>query len=125
MTAPIIGSIAGNVWRDFRLEIDYQNGFVYLAKPGVTPLEISGVGLVLSPGKSGLRVSAIASTSAADVKSSVQAGDELAAVDGVDVAGKPLAFAAEALLKPGTSRKLTLLRNGQRVEVTVTCSKLL
>jgi len=125
MTAPIIGSIAGNVWRDFRLEIDYQNGFVYLAKPGVSPLEISGVGLVLGPGKNGLRVSAIASTSAADVKSSVHVGDELAAVDGVDMTGKPLAFAAEALLKPGASRKLALLRNGERVEVTVTCAKLL
>jgi len=125
MTAPIAGSIAGNILRDFRVEIDYQDGFVYLSKPGVSPPGISGVGLVLERGASGLRVTSIASTSADDVKSSVHPGDELLAVDGVEMNGRPLTFAADALLKPGATRKLTLLRNGERVEVTVTCAKLL
>jgi len=127
MTAPIIGSVAGNVLRDFRVEIDYQNRFVYLEKGKDAPsTEISGVGLVLGPGKNGLTVSAVASSAAADVKANVHAGDELIAIDKFEMAGKPLAFAAEALQgPPGSPRRLTLLRNGERVNVTVSCARLL
>jgi hypothetical protein len=127
MTAPIIGSVAGNVLCDFRVEIDYQNGLVYLTKTKrVSDPAISGVGLVLAPGKSGLIVSAIASTAAADVKKGVHPGDELIAVDGVSMAGKPLAAAALALQGvKGMAKGLTLLRNGESVSVTVTCASLL
>jgi C-terminal processing protease CtpA/Prc len=119
--------VAGNVLCDFRVEIDYQNGLVYLTKTKrVSDPAISGVGLVLAPGKSGLIVSAIASTAAADVKKGVHPGDELIAVDGVSMAGKPLAAAALALQGvKGTAKGLTLLRNGESVSVTVTCASLL
>jgi hypothetical protein len=33
MTAPIIGSLAGNVLKDFRVELDYPNQRLYLSKP--------------------------------------------------------------------------------------------
>jgi len=33
MTAPIVGSLAGNVLRHFRLEIDYANEKLYLSAP--------------------------------------------------------------------------------------------
>jgi predicted aspartyl protease len=127
MTAPIIGAVAGNVLREFRVDIDYQNGFVYLEKgKDVTSAETGGVGLVLGPGKNGLMVIAIASSAVPDVKASVHAGDELVAVDQVEMMGKPLAIAAEALQgSPGSRRKLTILRNGERVVVTVSCAKLL
>jgi predicted aspartyl protease len=33
MSAPIVGSLAGNVLKDFRVELDYQNETLYLSKP--------------------------------------------------------------------------------------------
>lgn len=126
MTAPIVGSIAGNVLRDFRVEIDYQSGYVYLDRVSTSTHELSGVGLVLQPSTHGLRVSAVASTSADDVKASVHPGDDLIAVDGVVLDGQALTFAAQALAgSPGSKKKLTLLRGGEQIVAAVTCSKLL
>ena len=117
MTAPIVGALAGNVLRDFRIEIDYQNGFVYLEqrKDPSNP-EISGVGLVLS---SGLSV-------AASRNIEIHPGDKLVAVDGIPMAGKPIAAASEALQGPaGASKRLTLERGGKQIQITAACEKLL
>ena len=40
MTAPLIGAIAGNVLRDFRVEIDYRNGATYLEGGCTVRIEI-------------------------------------------------------------------------------------
>lgn len=126
MTAPIAGAIAGNVWRDFRVEIDYQNGYVYLDRGLTSTQEMTGVGLVLRPSSHGFRIDAIASTAADDVKGNVRVGDELVSVDGVEMKGHEISFGSIALTAPvGSKKKLTLLRAGEQVFATVTCSKLL
>lgn len=127
MPAPIIGSIAGNVLRDFRVEIDYQNGAVYLehAKT-LSPAEISGVGLILSRTKAGLVVKGTASTAGAGVKEVVHAGDVLVSVDGEAMSGKSLNEASQLLQgAKDTKKRLTLLRGDQTISVDVTCEKLL
>ena len=124
MPAPIIGSIAGNILRDFRVEIDYQSGAVYLerAKNPSSP-EISGVGLILSRAKAGLVVTGVSSTA---VKSAVQSGDILVAVDGEPMSGKSLSEAARALSgAKGSKKQLALLRNGESIRVDVVCVLLL
>ncbi|SPF36731.1 putative PDZ/DHR/GLGF domain protein [Candidatus Sulfopaludibacter sp. SbA4] len=127
MTAPIIGSVAGNVLRNFRVEIDYQGGWVYLQRGSNSAPEPAAVGLVLTPGKDGaLMVSAVSSKAAADVSSGVHPGDRLIAIDDAPMTGKVLTAAAEALqgMRDATKR-LTLERGGERVAVTVTCENLL
>ena len=48
MTAPIVGSIAGNVLRAFRIEIDYPHGVTYLEKEKtVEPERLNTVGVVI------------------------------------------------------------------------------
>lgn len=127
MPAPIIGAMGGNVWRDFRVEIDYANGFVYLEKSARATKDEPTAGLILAMGKLGLVVTGISSKAAADVKSGVKAGDTLMAVDGVAMSGKPIAVAAEALQGPqGSKKKLRLLRGGEeKVEVQVTCERVM
>lgn len=127
MTAPIIGSVAGNVLRNFRVEIDYQGGFVYLQKIREAGPEPASVGLVLGPGKDGaLTVSAVSSRASADVRSAVHPGDRLIAIDDTPMTGKVLTAAALALQGPrGATKRLTLERAGERVVVRASCENLL
>ncbi|HEY6392490.1 MAG TPA: aspartyl protease family protein [Bryobacteraceae bacterium] len=123
MTAPIVGSVAGNVLRDFRVEIDYENGVTYLEKSGnSSDADLVTAGLVLGARADGaLVVAGISSGAAADVKSSVRAGDYLIEVDGVGVTGKPLAAAALALQgKADVPKRLKLKRGEEYLTVTVT-----
>jgi predicted aspartyl protease len=128
MTAPIVGSIGGNVLRDFRVEIDYAAGKTYLSQSGTSVDEdLVSVGLVLlaKQGESPV-ISAVSSNAAPDVKAGVHVGDTLLAVDDVVLAGKPLAAAALQLQgKAGTSKRLKLMRDGKAVTVTVTVKDLL
>jgi len=122
MTAPIIGSVAGNVLRDFRVEIDYENGYTYLQRGGNSrDADLVTVGLVLSARPDGaLVVTGISSNASADVKSNVRAGDSLIAVDDVPLTGKPLAAAALALEgKPDVPKRLKLQRAEESVMVKV------
>ena len=127
MTAPIIGSVAGNVLRNFRVEIDYQGGFVYLEQGRNSEPELATVGLVLTPGRDGaLMVSAVSSKAAADVRSGVHPGDRLVAIDDAAMTGKVLTAVAVALQGTrGATKRLTLERGGERVSLTVTCENLL
>jgi len=123
MSGPIIGSVAGNVWRDYRVEIDYQNGAVYLEKAGSGGPVLTDVGLVLVAAGGKLTVTGIASNAAADVKSGVRTGDVLMAVGDVTMSGQPLAAAADALQGlNGDKKKLTLERKDEKLTVTVTCA---
>ena len=128
MTAPIVGALAGNVLRDFRVEIDYQNGFTYFERAGSSAdADLTSVGLVLARRADGsLMVTALSSKAAADVQGGVHPGDKLVAVDEVLLTGKPLAAAAEALAgKPGEHKRLTLERAGASMMVNVTVAALL
>jgi len=128
MTAPIVGSLAGNVLRDFRVEIDYAAGKTYLSQSRTSvDDDLVSVGLVLSAehGES-LMIRALSSTAAPDVKLSVHVGDTLLAVDNIVLTGKPLAAAALQLQgKPGTHKRLQLMRDGKALTVTATVKDLL
>lgn len=128
MTGPIIGSLAGNVLRDFRVSIDYKNGFVYLlpSKPS-SDSDLTSVGLVLEKDSNGsLLVTGLSSNASPDVRKGIQVGDRLIAVDDVDVSVKFLAGAAALLHGPaGSQKRLTVERDGQKRVITVTVSLLL
>ena len=128
MTAPIIGSVAGNVLRDFRVVIDYKDGLVYFEQSGdSSDVDQVSIGLVLRGGPDGaLVVTGVSSNAAVDVQNSVRTGDKVIAVDGVRLSGKPLSAAAEALQgRSGSTKRLDLERNGKPVIVTVTVKGLL
>jgi hypothetical protein len=128
MTAPIIGALGGNVLRDFRVEIDYKNGFTYLERTASTEdADLLSVGLVLQAGTDGNPlVSGISSAAAADVKAQVQISDKLLAVDGAPLQGMSLAAVAAALQgTTGARKQLSLERDGKALTVSVTIKKLL
>jgi len=128
MTAPIAGSLAGNVLRDFRVEIDYQNGLTYFERTGTSSdAELTSVGLVLAARPDGaLIVTGISSKAASDVRGGVRPGDKLVAIDGVPLSGKPLAVAAAALMgRPGDHKQLSIERAGGSMIVTATIAQLL
>lgn len=90
MTAPIVGSLAGNVLRDFRVSIDHKNGFVYLMpSKSSSDTDLTSVGLILErDSKGSLIVTGLSSNASADVKKRTRTGDKLMSVDDVDVSGK-------------------------------------
>jgi hypothetical protein len=128
MTGPIIGSLAGNVLRDFCVSIDYKNGFVYLfpSKPS-SDTDLSSVGLILKKDSKGsLIVTGLSSNASPDVRKGIHAGDKLIAVDDVDVSVKLLAGAAALLQgRAGSQKRLTVERAGRKQVITVTVTLLL
>jgi hypothetical protein len=128
MTAPIVGALAGNILRDFRVEIDYSKGMTYLSQAGTSVDEdMVSVGLVLAAEAGGpLTVTGLCSNASADTKGSVHVGDTLIAVDDVAVTGKSLAAGALQLQgKVGTVKRLKLERDGKAVTVPATVKALL
>jgi len=128
MSAPIAGAIAGNVLRDFRVEIDYRNEATYFErKLHATDEDLVSVGLILGLANNGDPVvTALCSTAGEDVKHGVQLRDRPVAVDGKIVNGEPLAVIARLLSgTAGTSRRLTLRRAGLQLDVDVRTKKLL
>ena len=113
---PVIGSVGGNVLRDFRVAIDYPAGKVYLlrqpssSRPALPPMV--GITLVAAP-RGGY---AVAGT-AAGVQG-IRPGDRLLRIDGHGVDGVPydrvLAWLGG---NPGQARMLGLSRAGQPLTV--------
>ena len=112
---PVVGSIAGNVLREFRVTIDYPTGSVYLDRsaPGDRGT-LDMVGITLEPGANGgYEVAGMT----ADVHG-IQVGDQLMAVDGQDVSREPFYKVVGWLSgKPGETRQLSLLRNKKPITV--------
>ncbi len=128
MTGPIIGSLAGNVLRDFRVSIDYKNGFVYLLPAKPSPdADLSSVGLILErDSKGSLIITGVSSSASPDVKKGIRTGDKLIAVDDVDVSVKPLAGAAALLQGPaGSQKRLTIENDGKIRVITMTVTRLI
>ncbi len=115
---PVIGSMGGNVLRDFRITIDYPDGKVYLQRqsaPSHAPLAMVGLTLIHAP-QGGYAVVG----TAAGVQN-IHAGDRLVAVDGHEITGTPY-FRVVAWLsgKPGETRTLGVIRDGKPVTVRAT-----
>jgi len=117
MPAPIVGSIAGNVLRNFRVEIDYKGGMVYLERTGSA--DVNDMDTVAVTLRGGPVISASADPQ-------LHTGDKLITVDGVPVVGKSLSQVNELLRgKPGDKKKLEVEREGKKVEVEAAVTRLM
>lgn len=121
MTAPIIGALAGNALKQYRVEIDYANQITYferLADPDPGDCNLAGVILHAHP--DGSFTLAGTSRACGYPEGAVQPGDRLLAVDGDPVSGlyrpQVLALLRGAL---GEVRRLTIERRGDVVEVAL------
>jgi hypothetical protein len=117
MSGPVVGALAGNFLRQFRVEIDYKGGMVYFERTGAAETtDMDTVGVTLGEG-------AVISASA---EPQLKRGDKLIAVGGVPVAGKSLSQINEVLHgKVGDRKKLELERDGKRIEVEAPVTRLM
>jgi predicted aspartyl protease len=128
MTAPIVGALAGNVLKAFRLEIDYANGYTYWEQTGtLEPNDLDLVGLVLRPENDGsYTIVGLSEQSHPLTLESVKPNDVLKAVNGQNVEGQMMAFVVDLLRgEPGETKLLMLERDGQRLELEVPVSRIL
>jgi len=128
MSAPIIGALAGNILRDFRVEIDYPHDATYLERnQESTDTDLISVGLVLSIAENGDPiVTGVSSRAAETVKNRVHTNDRLIDVGGRKVNGEPLATIAGLLSgKEDTAVTLTVLRGDEQVNLILPVKRLL
>jgi predicted aspartyl protease len=128
MTSPIVGAIGGNILKQFRVEIDYASGVVYLQRGGTSePNDLDQVGLTLAATPSGaLMISAVSAGNDPAVVQAVRAGDRLLRVDGVEMTGVTLSAAQKALAgRPGETKTIVVERGGAPITVQATVSRIL
>lgn len=115
---PIIGSIGGNVLRDFRVTIDYPAGKIYLQRqPSEQSLALDMVNITLGKAPQG----GYEIVGAASSVQGVLPGDRLTKIDGQQVSALPYYRVAELLSgKPGETRTLALIREGKPLTVAAT-----
>lgn len=126
MTAPIVGSIAGNLLRAFRVEIDYPHGVTYLERQADRTEEApNAVGVVIGVGPDGTyTVSGVAQCAAKDLVEGVHPGDKLISINGWTVKG-PLADVLQQLQgKPQAVKNLVVERGGKQLSVKATVTSL-
>ena len=111
---PVIGSIGGNVLRQFRVDIDYPDGRLYLKREGArggTPLDM--VGIMLEPFDRGYGVVGVAKN-----EPTLKKGDELLGIGDTPISGLTIAEIMHKLAgNPGAIRKLTIERNHRTLRV--------
>ena len=128
MSAPIVGSIAGNVLRAFRIEIDYAHGVTYLEKGGeVDAHDMETVGVIVGArSDGGYVISGVVQSNRKDAVQGVQPGDKLLRVGNFDVTGATLADVLQALRgRLGETKALVLERAGKQITVKVPVASLL
>lgn len=128
MAAPIIGALGGNVLREFRVEIDYAAGKVYLTRSEAQRLEhdMDLVGLTLHRELRGYAIDAVSSANDARVLAGVRPGDVLLRVDELEASGATLAQVVDALRgEPGQERKLQIEREGKTIEIVAPVVRIL
>jgi hypothetical protein len=121
--APIVGSLGGNVFRAFRIEIDYPLSKLYLTRDkSVKPAALDMVGISIEPvAGGGFDVANLQGDTG-----TMAVGDHLLKVDGLDVSQATLQAVLAALAgKPGESRMLTVQRGDQTLEIKAPVQHLL
>lgn len=123
-TARVLGALAGNVLRGFRVEVDYAGSEVWLEQgAALGPEDTDMVGVVVTrdlddgngDGMVGTAYRVAATVTGLDA---VRVGDRLVAVDGEPVAQWTLAEVVASLAgELGGTRPLTLERDGGLVQV--------
>jgi Aspartyl protease len=116
MTEPIVGVLAGNVLRQFRIDLDYPAGIAYLESGRrAGGFDLDCVGLVVQVKEDGTAlVSGVARKNGRPEITGVQAGDRLLRVDQHGVTGAPLAAIHEYLSGTVGERKRLTVRRGEQ-----------
>lgn len=122
MAAPIVGSIAGNVLRAFRIEIDYRHGVTYLEKGNDMGLEgLNTVGVVIGahPDAS-YTISGVAQYRGKNLVEGVHSGDKLVGINDWAVTGSLADVLHELQGTPGEVKNMVVERDGRRINIQVT-----
>lgn len=128
MTVPIVGALAGNVLRQFRIEIDYLHAMSYWEwNVEAYPYDMDMVGLTLAlNADSSYCVTAVSDRNYACVRQSVRVGDRLLQVNGLRMTGLPWSLAVNALRgSPGQRYTLLLERDGELRSVSVATARII
>ena len=126
MTAPIVGAIAGNVLRAFRVEIDYQHGLTYLEKgKDVDSERINTVGVVIGPyPDASYTIGGVARCNEKNLVEGVQSGDKLVGINDWAVTGSLADVLHELQGTPGEVKNLVVERNGRKITIRATVTSL-
>ena len=121
-------NLGPNVFKQFRLEIDYANSVVYLEKDpnfDTNDLKIIGVSLRLEP-DGNYRIVGITSKDGYPFVKNAEPGDLLIQVDNFAVQNQTMGKVVDALRgKPGDVHKLLLNRKGKELLVEEEVKRLL
>ena len=126
MTAPVVGSIAGNVLRAFRIEIDYQHGVTYLEKSKDVDIEepaTVGVVIGVRPDAS-YTISGVAECRGKNLVEGVQSGDKLIGIDEWAVTGSLGDVLRELQGKRGEVKNMLVERDGRKITIQATVTSL-
>jgi hypothetical protein len=128
MPSPIVGAIAGNVLRTFRVEIDYAHSVTYLEQHSNGDVhDVDAVGLVVGARPDGSYIiGGVVKRDGQDTVQGVEAGDKLVRIGSWQVQGATLADVLSALRgRPGERKTISLDRGGKEVTVETTIAALL
>ncbi|HEX5411922.1 MAG TPA: PDZ domain-containing protein [Terriglobia bacterium] len=123
MGSPVIGAIAGNVLRHFRVEVDYPAGIAYFESSGSDDAtDLNCLGLVVQvKGNNTVLVSGVAKREGRPEVPGVEAGDILLQVDDHELTGTSLAEVLEYLSgSPREVKRLTVRRGNKELTVLAT-----
>ncbi|MFC2135949.1 hypothetical protein ACFLTH_15140 [Bacteroidota bacterium] len=125
---PVAGFLGPNVFKQFRLEIDYANSAIYLEKNpefATNDLDIVGISLRLEP-DGNYRIVGIVNKDGQPVIKNVEPGDILLQIDDFIVQGQTMGKVVDTLRgNPGDTRTLVLKRNGEQLKVETEVMRLL
>lgn len=125
---PIVGVLAGNVLRQFSIELDYQHNISYWEwSVDSYPYDMDMIGLTLFPHMDGTySIIAVSECNHCYVRQAINVGDRLVQVDSLMVTGLPLARVVDALKgSPGQKYTLLLERDGELRCVSVATARIL
>lgn len=126
MTEPIVGTLAGNVLRHFRIDLDYPAGIAYLESGRMLgDVDLDCVGLIVQvKGDGTVLVSGVSRKNGRPEITGVQAGDTLLRVDHHDVTGASLAAIHEYLSGTvGDQKRLTVRRGKQTFSISAVVTR--
>lgn len=127
MSGPVIGAVAGNLLKQYRVEIDYANQLTYFERgTGSHLADMDLVGLIVQAHPDGTYTVSGTSAACGYPDGAVQQGDKLLAVDDRPVAGLSRPDVIGLLMgRPGQGRRLEIERAGNRLEVTLPVVRLI
>ena len=126
MSKPIIGVLAGNVLRHFRIDLDYAAGLAYLQSDGTDNFaDLTCVGIIVHVDPNGgVVVGGVSQRDGRPQVMGVNPGDMLLRVDGHKVTGASLALLLRYLSGAvGEKRRLTLRRGTKDISVNTFVSR--